>query len=361
MSNKAKLPEIRKEAFTKARESLGLSTKDLSGMACLSARQIEQIENGESSSFYGAQVKFTAAKKVAGLLKLTPEEAFDFSGVAQPVKPAEAEEKLQEETKASAVEKKVKPEKTKEKNQAKEADQAKDQTKETTDTKEVVSQAPVSEPKSEKPSARKVTESVLDYSVKSKASVDPKKKIILLLAIAAAVIFSVVNLRPLFFPEPVKEEVVIIQEVVPETPPASAPAEPAPAAQPATAVPATQPVATAVSAECPPADASTLNYKPDAPKKAGDMVYLQSKTAQTVCVVDATGKTQNKMLEPGVGASVYGKPPFKVLTGGLNQVDLYYQGAKVRTGNTSSKTIILEPAEILQSVAPATSTDSQLR
>jgi transcriptional regulator with XRE-family HTH domain len=347
-----KLPEIRKEAFTKARESLGLSTKDLSGMACLSVRQIEQIENGESSSFYGAQVKFTAAKKVAGLLKLTPEDAFDFSGLVQPVKPAEVEEKLQEETKASAAEKKAKPEKTKEKNQAKETEQ----------TKELVSQAPAAEPKAEKPIARKVTESVLDYSVKSKASVDPKKKIILLLAITAAVIFSVVNLRPLFFPEPVKEEVVIIQEVVPETPPASAPAEPAPAAQPATSVPvpATQPVA-AASVECPPADASALNYKPDAPKKAGDMVYLQSKTAQTVCVVDATGKTQNKMLEPGVGASVYGKPPFKVLTGGLNQVDLYYQGAKVRTGNTSSKTIILEPAEIVQTVAPTPSTDSQLR
>jgi transcriptional regulator with XRE-family HTH domain len=347
-----KLPEIRKEAFTKARESLGLSTKDLSGMACLSVRQIEQIENGESSSFYGAQVKFTAAKKVAGLLKLTPEDAFDFSGVVQPVKPAEVEEKSQEETKASAADKKAKPEKTKEKNQAKETEQ----------TKELVSQAPAAEPKAEKPIARKVTESVLDYSVKSKASVDPKKKIILLLAITAAVIFSVVNLRPLFFPEPVKEEVVIIQEVVPETPPASAPAEPAPAAQPATSVPvpATQPVA-AASVECPPADASALNYKPDAPKKAGDMVYLQSKTAQTVCVVDATGKTQNKMLEPGVGASVYGKPPFKVLTGGLNQVDLYYQGAKVRTGNTSSKTIILEPAEIVQTIAPAPSTDSQLR
>lgn len=352
MNKSDKLPEIRKEAFTKARESLGLSIKDLSGMSCFSVRQIEQIESGESSSFYGAQVKFTAAKKVAELLKLKPEEAFDFSGVAQPVSPAEVEEKLQEETKASAAEKKAKPEKTKEKNQAKETEQ----------TKELVSQAPAAEPKAEKPIARKVTESVLDYSVKSKASVDPKKKIILLLAITAAVIFSVVNLRPLFFPEPVKEEVVIIQEVVPETPPASAPAEPAPAAQPATSVPvpATQPVA-AASVECPPADASSLNYKPDAPKKAGDMVYLQSKTAQTVCVVDATGKTQNKMLEPGVGASVYGKPPFKVLTGGLNQVDLYYQGAKVRTGNTSSKTIILEPAEIVQTVAPAPSTDSQLR
>lgn len=362
MNKSEKLPEIRKEAFTKARESLGLSTKDLSGMACLSVRQIEQIENGESGSFYGAQVKFTAAKKVAGLLKLTPEDAFDFSGIAQPVKAVEVEEKLQEETKASAVEKKAKSEKTKEKDQTKVTEQA-TETKETKETNEVASQTPVSAPKAEKPSARKVTESVLDYSVKSKASVDPKKKMFLLLAIAAAVIFSIVNLRPLFFPEPVKEEVVIIQEVVPETPPASAPAEPATASQPATALPtaATQPVVAAASTECPAADAAAMNYKPDAPKKAGDMVYLQSKTAQTVCVVDATGKTQNKMLEPGVGASVYGKPPFKVLTGGLNQVDLYYQGAKVRTGNTTSKTIILEPAEIIQAPAPSTSTDSQLR
>ena len=73
MNTTNKLPEIKKEAFTKARESLGLSTKELSGMACLSVRQIEQIENGESSSFYGAQVKVTAAKKVAGLLKLKEE------------------------------------------------------------------------------------------------------------------------------------------------------------------------------------------------------------------------------------------------------------------------------------------------
>jgi hypothetical protein len=101
-----------------------------------------------------------------------------------------------------------------------------------------------------------------------------------------------------------------------------------------------------------------VSYKVDAPKKAGDMVYLQSKTAQTVCVVDASGKTQNKMLEPGVGASVYGKPPLKVLTSGQAQVDLYYQGVKVRLSNTAAKTIVLEPTEITQ---PATPTDSQFR
>ena len=336
MNKPVKLPEIRKEAFTKARESLGLSTKDLAGTACLSVRQIEQIENGEISSFYGDQVKFTAAKKVAGLLKLTPEEAFDFSGVAQPVKAADVEEKLQLETKASAVGNKTKAENAKEEKETAPAVAAKQ--------------------KPQKSNVNNITDSVVDYRVKSTASANPKKKLFLLLAIGAAVIFSVVNLRPLFFPEPVKEEVVIIQEVAQEPAPADAPAE---AKQAPAAVPETTPLA--VSAECPPADASALNYKPEAPKKAGDMVYLQSKTAQTVCVVDATGKTQNKMLEPGVGASVYGKPPLKVLTGGLNQVDLYYQGAKVRVGNTTSKTIILEPAEMIQPAAPSNSTDSQLR
>jgi cytoskeleton protein RodZ len=335
-----KLPEIRKEAFTKARESLGLSTKDLSGMACLSVRQIEQIENGESSSFYGDQVKFTAAKKVAGLLKLTPEEAFDFSGVVQPIKVADVEEKLQGETKASALEKKAKTEKVKEKEAS------------------PVAVEKASEPKlkPENVSASKFPQKAIDYSEKSKSSVGPKKKLFLLLAIGAAVIFSVVNLRPLFFPEPVKEEVVIVQEVAQEPVTVDAPAEakPAPAAKP-------EPTPATVSTECPPADASALNYKSEAPKKSGDMVYLQSKTAQTVCVVDASGKTQNKTLEPGVGVSIYGKPPLRVLTGGLNQVDLYYQGAKVRIGNSTGKTINLEPAEIIQPVAPSISTDSQLR
>jgi len=288
-------------------------------MACLSVRQIEQIENGETSSYYSDQVKFTAAKKVATLLKLTPEDAFDFGDLIQPAKPAEPEEKLQE--KAPAVE-----------NKEPATEKVVEQTEETKEKQEknaVVSATKVTKTKTEKPAPRKISESVIDYSVKSKAQADPKKKVFLLLAIGAAVIFSVVNLRPLFFPDPVKEEVVIIQEVTPEPVP-----EPAAAVVP-------EPAPVTVSTECPAADASALTYKPDAPKKSGDLVYLQSKTAQTVCVVDASGKTQNKTLEPGVGVSVYGKPPFKVLTGGLNQVDLYFQGTKVRLDTTTSKTIIL--------------------
>jgi transcriptional regulator with XRE-family HTH domain len=326
----AKLPEIRKEAFTKARESLGLSTKELSGMACLSVRQIEQIENGESSTFYGPQVKVTAAKKVAGLLKLAEEDAFDFGEAPptkiiaeKPVEPA-ITKKVAKVEKATAPEKKSKPQQVEE-------------------TPKVLIKDP--EPLTQLEGSKVSTQS------------NPKKKLFVLLGIAAALAFAMVNLRPLFFPEPPKEEIVV--EVVQEAPPVS-PTPPVEEAKPAAPLAAVTPQAVAptavVSTECPATDVAVVSYKPEAPKKAADLVYAQSKTAQTICVIDASGKTQTKTLEPGVGASIYGKPPFKVLTLGLNQVDLYFQGAKVRTGS-AGKTIILEAAEISQ---PA-GTDSQLR
>ena len=327
MSKPAKLPEIRKEAFTKARESLGLSTKELSGMACLSVRQIEQIENGETSSFYGPQVKVTAAKKVAGLIKLKEGDAFDFGDQTPPVKaiPEKVEEQsVKNSETVSVVEKKSKPQ------------QVEETAKATAKTPEPVR-----------------------YLEGGKAAVqsNPKKKLFVLFGIAAALIFSIANLRPLFFPEPPKEEIVVV-EAVQEAPPA--PVEEAkpttPAQAPTPSAEAAAPAAV-VSTECPAVDAAVVTYKPETPKKPGDLVYIQSKTAQTVCVTDATGKTQNKTLEPGVGVSIYGKPPFKVMTLGLNQVDLFFQGAKVKTGNTG-KTMILEAADMIQ---PAASTDSQLR
>jgi transcriptional regulator with XRE-family HTH domain len=328
----AKLPEIRKEAFTKARESLGLSTKELSGMACLSVRQIEQIENGETSTFYGPQVKVTAAKKVAGLLKLKEEDAFDFGEKTPSAKSIPADEIEQAPLEFKAVEKEVVPEKKSKPQPVEETPKAVTRTPE-----------PVRYPESGKAASKD----------------NPKKKLFVLFGIAAALVFSAVNLRPLFFPEPPKEEILVVETVQEVTPPSS-PVEEAKPALPAQApAPSAEVVAPAavVSTECPAADSSAVTYKPDAPKKAGDMVYVQSKTAQTVCVIDASGKTQNKTLESGVGASIYGKPPFKVLTLGLNQVDVYFQGAKVRTGS-AGKTIILEAAEVVQ---PAASTDSQLR
>ena len=321
----AKLPEIRKEAFTQARESLGLSIKELSGMACLSARQIEQIENGQMGSFYSLQIKVTAAKKVAQLLKLSESDAFDFGD-------NDTEKELLTEEVISAPE-----------------------------------IQPAVQPQIQRVIEINTPEPVVSLGANQHNTLGHfKKKPLIALGIVAAGIFAVVNLRPLFFPEPTKEAIVVVEETVKEAAPANPPVEeekpstamqaavPLPTPAPATPVP----TAAVVSADCPAADSAAISYTPDAPRKAGDMVYVQAKTAQTVCVIDATGKTQSKTLDAGAGVSVYGKPPFKVLTLGLNQVDMYFQGFKVRLSNSAGKTIILEPAELSQLAAPA---ESQVR
>lgn len=348
MNSNSKPPEIVKEAFTEAREKLGLSTKELGVKACLSTRQIEQIESGEMSSFYGAQIKFTAAKKVAKLLNLSDEDAFDYGIQTQetftsspddlPIAEAKvvpapklAEEKLVAPVRVELVE---------------EVDQS----------NELVKEDPVP--------AKKV-EAIESPSLSAAAESKPKsqKNLFLWLSVTAAAVFAVINLRPMFFAEK-PEEIILVKEEVIELAPAAPPVEPAPVAPatpavaaPVVASPAVAAASTEASAAC-PAEEGIISYKPDAPRKAADMVYVQVKSKQVICVSDASGKLQNKMVEPGVGASFYGKPPFKVLTGGLAQADVFFQGAKVRLTNPNYKTIVLEAAEV---VAPSTGTDSQQR
>lgn len=339
MNTNSKLPEIRKEAFIKAREKLSLSTKDLGGMACLSTRQIEQIENGETSSFYGTQIKVTAAKKVAKLLNLSDEEAFDFgatapetSGTLQlPI----AEVKL---TDAPKIEK-AKKESSKKLEAKIESVQTQERVQEI--------QLPAEEIKVQ-------AKEVPLNQVISKPKSTSQKKLFLWLSVAAAAAFAVLNLQPVFFSEK-PAEIVLVKEEIIEPAPAAAPVEPVPVVAPV--LPA--PVVTAEAAVACPAEEGIISYKTDAPRKAADMVYVQVKSKQVVCVSDASGKMQNKVIEPGAGASFYGKPPFKVLTNGLAQADVFFQGAKVRLTNLNFKTLVLEAAEV---AAPSVDrTDSQLR
>ena len=347
MNKPIKFPEIRKEAFAKARESLGLSTQDLAAKACLSNRQIEQIENGEMGSFYGAQIKYTAAKKVASILQLTEDQAFDFGAV-----PVAKAPDLVEETPpvSNKQETKIAPDKQ----SAPKVEKAKAEKSKSEKVMPVEVSAPIAKPQI----AVELKNVALEKSASkiSSSTAGSKKKFILLLSLTAAVIFSVINLRPLFFPEQPKEELIVIQEVAPADSAASAP--PVVEEKASAPAPVVSALTSTVTTDCPAAESAPTTYKPDAPKKAGDMVYLQSKSAQMVCVIDALGKVQNKQLEPGVGVSVYGKAPLKVLTAGLDQVDLFYQGAKVRPSNPNGKTIVLESAEFTQ---PLTPSDSQLR
>jgi transcriptional regulator with XRE-family HTH domain len=67
---------INGELLRLTRESRGWALGDLATRACMSVKQIRQLEEGGMSSFYSAAVKTTSAKKVGHLLGLPAEAVF---------------------------------------------------------------------------------------------------------------------------------------------------------------------------------------------------------------------------------------------------------------------------------------------
>ena len=108
--------------------------------------------------------------------------------------------------------------------------------------------------------------------------------------------------------------------------------------------PAVVPVVTAgVGAEnCPPPDANQLTYRSPSPSKAGNMVYISTRIKQVVCVKDATGKLEKRALDVNGSHSFFGKAPFVLMTSGISQADIFFQGFKVRINDQNANSIMLE-------------------
>jgi transcriptional regulator with XRE-family HTH domain len=58
------------------RESMGWTLADMAARACLSAKQIKQLEEGGDTAFYSSSIKLNVAKKVAQILGVTEDELF---------------------------------------------------------------------------------------------------------------------------------------------------------------------------------------------------------------------------------------------------------------------------------------------
>jgi transcriptional regulator with XRE-family HTH domain len=74
------------------REASGWVINDMATRACLSVKQVRQLEDGGMSSFYSQSVKATAAKKVGAILGLSPEEV-----LAKSVEPSQEPEAIETE------------------------------------------------------------------------------------------------------------------------------------------------------------------------------------------------------------------------------------------------------------------------
>ena len=69
-------PQINGALLRMRREELGWALADLATRACLSNKQVKQIEEGGTSSVYSDTVKMTAAKKIGGILGLPEQSVF---------------------------------------------------------------------------------------------------------------------------------------------------------------------------------------------------------------------------------------------------------------------------------------------
>jgi transcriptional regulator with XRE-family HTH domain len=73
---------INGELLRLGREARGWLIGDMAIRACMSVKQIRQLEEGGTSAFYSPAVKMTSAKKLAGILDIAPEQVFQRPGSA---------------------------------------------------------------------------------------------------------------------------------------------------------------------------------------------------------------------------------------------------------------------------------------
>lgn len=94
---------INGELLRLSREARGWVLNDMATRACMSVKQIRQLEEGGMSSFYSEAVKMTAAKKVGALLGLSAESVLAKEINVPHVETLESDVPVEPEIEAAAV------------------------------------------------------------------------------------------------------------------------------------------------------------------------------------------------------------------------------------------------------------------
>ena len=96
---------------------------------------------------------------------------------------------------------------------------------------------------------------------------------------------------------------------------------------------------------CRQADPSTV-LVPSRPSKSGDMVHIVAQKDGAVCVVDASGASTVLALKTHEARSVYGSPPWRVHFEWPEQVQLYFQGQRLRLPQNPVTTLALQEGQL---------------
>jgi len=315
-----RLPEIIGSALKNAREKRGMERSELATQCCLSNKMILELEEGGMTAFYSFQLKLSSAKRVGSFLGLSSsdylEQVVELTEIPDPV--VEVEESA-----------------------AKGGEQP----------------AQASPPKSVLNEGEQLDD-LIYQSTNSGTSLShmnmhtiPVRRIGILLGLLIAVgaLYGLnsqfgISTQTLAFIEqmgsknvvkPEAPQEVVIQEpspeVVDEKPSTNLEGKPKPTL-------ATSVNTTSIQSQCPPIrDAELPVYKSPNASKLGDVVNVKTLVKQSICVADGQGKQTLVDLEPNTAHMFKGTPPFVISAQDLDNIEMYFQGWRVRSPSPGAK------------------------
>lgn len=327
------LPDVIGAALKAARQARKYERNELASLCCLSAKMILELEEGGMTSFYSYPLKINAAKRVGTLLNLSESDylslpranAVDTEGVDQ----GPLGEGLQNEINASA---------SAEKGAASAQNSSLVSTVDPAITERLEWQELLTE---------KVGGDLAEAKARGTGRFPVKSVALLSLGIVIAGIvfnlnskYDVLNqIASLVEPEAKP------QEIVPVELPKAVNDEAKPEAQtaPAEVNQEIKPIeASTVAGQCPlKQDGQLPSYQSPNPTKLGDVVNIKTLIKQTFCVIDGAGKQLVIALEANTAHAFKGVPPFTILGQDLDNVEMFFQGWRVRLPNAGSKQVKL--------------------
>ena len=328
------MPDILGSALKAAREARRYERSELAGLCCLSAKMISELEEGGMSSFYSYSLKINAAKRVGNLLNLSESDYLNYPRV--PIVSAEGDEE-------GALEGEIK-------NEASETTPA---VKASPPVRDGLSAASVDPAITERLKwqellTEKVGGDLAEANTRSGFRFSGKSIAFLSIGIVIAgivyglnskydIAYQVATLlereaKPQDTPPPAEVAKVATDEAKAEAP--NAPAEASQEIKPTEVV--------AAAGQCPlKLDGQLLSYQTPAPTKAGDTVNIKTLIKQTLCFIDGSGKQLVIALEANTAHAFRGVSPFTVLGQDLDNVEMFFQGWRVRLPNAGSKQVKL--------------------
>ncbi len=331
------LPEVIGSTLKAAREARRYERNELANLCCLSAKMILELEEGGMTSFYSLKLKINAAKRVGTVLNLSESDYLIYPRATVVGAEGEDKESLDSEGKNESNEG-APSEKT--------ASSALDGLS-TSSAKNSVNPAITERLEWQELLTEKVGGELAEANTRGGARFSMKSIAFLSLGIAlAGIVFGLNSKYDIAYQvASLLERDAKPLEILPAEPLKAASDEAKAEAQttPAEASQETKPPEMVAEAgQCPfKQDGQLLSYQTSSPSKAGDTVNIKTLIKQTICFIDGGGKQLVIALEANTAHAFKGVSPFTVLGQDLDNVEMFFQGWRVRLPNAGSKQVKL--------------------